>query len=221
MVLNCRFEHYGFALAMPAGVLLSVLLVELIPTWVGRRGGSDLVCRGLLLGAWLGTLLWFVGVTRQFSHQEYVVGSGADTILADSRGAAMTALLQVLPQLPGTKPATLVALPHGVMLNYLARWPNPTPYMNFTPMDFDVFSEGRILDSLQSHAPDCIAVVSTDMSQFGTGAMGRDYGKQIGDWVSQNYRPAAIASCPPDRTGRVFRIQLWRREDRTRSEGAQ
>ncbi len=51
MVLNTRVEMYGFALALPASLLVCLLLVETLPRLVERRGGSFLLARALGCGA--------------------------------------------------------------------------------------------------------------------------------------------------------------------------
>ncbi|UCC32626.1 MAG: glycosyltransferase family 39 protein [Phycisphaerales bacterium] len=200
MVLNTRLYHYGFALAMPATLLIVVALVEWIPAFIGKRGGYAWVFRGAALAALIVAV--FVHVQRShevYSSKTYPVASGADLFWADKRGEAVNAMLgEIQTRVPPG--ATLAVLPEGVMINYLARRINPTPYVNFMPPELTVFGEERMLAAFQASPPDYVVLVHKDTSEYGPRFFGRDYGRKLYDWIRQNYHPISRIGAPPLQT---------------------
>lgn len=212
MFLRARVYHYGFVLAMPATLLLVVVLVTWLPALIARLGGYGGIVRAssaaVLVFAIAGHLRY---VDARFQRKVHRVGQGADTIRADNRGMAAQALLDAINR-RRTPNRTLVVLPEGVMVNYLARSVNPTPYSNFMPPELIMFSEEAMLNALRQHPPDLIAVVHKDTSEYGFRYFGRDYGREIMAWVRRNYRNVALIGAPPLQDGR-FGILLLERSD--------
>ena len=213
MILRARLYHYGFALAAPGTILAVVALVGWIPAWIERRHGNGQVFRAVALAV----LVVGAGVHVQRSRDWFAVksirvGLGADTFLADPRGDAVSkALTQIKAQ---TDPKqTLVVMPEGVMLNYLARRNNPTPYINFMPLELNVFGEQRMLAALQARPPDMIALVHKDTSEYGPRFFGRDYGQAIGAWVRAEYEPTTLIGAAPLQDDRFGILLLRRRVD--------
>ena len=52
-----------------------------------------------------------------------------------------------------------------------------------------LFGERNVLESFRSHPPDLVVFTDEDTSEYGLGRIGQDYGRQLGDWIRQNYRP--------------------------------
>lgn len=201
-------SHYGFVLAMPAVILLVITLVHLLPKALAVHGGSSLILRGLVTVTLLVDLCVLLTWSNYFySHENYVVGTGNDAILTYDprprdreeapyllpylpRGEAMNQLLQQIESrmAPG---ANFVVLPEGVMVNYLTRRRNPTPFVNFMPPEMAIFSESAILEALQAHPPDYVILIHKDTAEYGVGFFGADpaYGKLIMTWVVRRYRP--------------------------------
>jgi len=200
IVLNTRLYHYGFALAMPATLLIVAALVEWIPAFIGKRGGYAWVFRGAVLAA----LAVAVFVHIQRSHEVYIsktypVASGADLFQADKRGDAVNAVLGEI-QIRVSPDATLAVLPEGVMINYLARRINPTPYVNFMPPELTVFGEERMLAAFQARPPDYVVLVHKDTSEYGPRFFGRDYGQRLYQWIRENYHPISLIGAQPLQT---------------------
>src|SRR5262249_21611823 len=121
MALNTRLFHYGFVLAMPATLVLIVALVDWLPARVERSGGDARVVRAVALGALVAAILAHLAFMQKLLVRKVdVVGRGVDAIYADDRGRPIGQLLdQIRTRVGATE--TLIALPEGVMLNYLAR----------------------------------------------------------------------------------------------------
>lgn len=210
MIFNVRLYHYGFALAMPAALVLIVAMLDWAPAVVARLGGHRPVFLAAALGAWLVATCVHVRVmAAYYGRKTHPVGQGADRILADERGIVVQGALDEIQRrlAPGQ---TLAALPEGVILNYLARRENPTPYINFMPLELVIFDEARILDAFRGHPPDVIALIHKDTSEYGLRFFGTDYGQQLCGWVLANYTPVALFGAEPFR-GPRFGIKLYQR----------
>jgi hypothetical protein len=218
VLLKVRLSHYGFVLAMPATLLLVASVSWMIPSWLRARGGGGSLARAVLIACVLAGVVFHL----RWSHALYamknlVIERGGDTIVAENprfnpraywMAAAASRLQQVMP--PG---ATLLVAPEGAMLNYWVRRANPTPFWLFTPSFMGVFGgEGAVVQSLQAHPPDFIALVHRDTDEFGYGAFGVDprYGRQIMEWVSRHYVRVERIGGEPFRDGR-FGIVILRR----------
>lgn len=188
IILNARINHYGFVMAMPAAMLLVAALLTWIPEWIARRGGEPRLFQAVALAVIAAFVVPHLQWTGNWLRQKGVVlGRGADAFRTDARGKPVGQALEFVEQVIGPN-ETPVVLPEGVMLNYLGRRANPTPYQNFMPTEMAVFGESTILDSLRARPPDWIILVHKDTSEFKARFFGKDYARQIGDWVRANYR---------------------------------
>lgn len=187
MFLNARLYGYGFALAMPATVVVVAFLGSQAVVLVRARwGGTGLPVRALALA--ITVFLWasavFVAVDG-YGSKAWTIGSGGDRIRVDERGAVIEAALSRISQL---HPTTMVVLPEGVMLNYLTRIPNPTRYINFIPPELILFGERNMIESLDAARPELIVLVHRDASTYGLPFFGQHYGTRLDSWVREHYR---------------------------------
>jgi hypothetical protein len=216
MILNARIYHYGFVAAMPAALVFVAVLVDWLPTAIERTGGSGAVLRAAALAA----IFVFVAgcLVRQASWRAlkiHCVGSGADGFWADARGKDVNACVRVIDaQVP--RNATLLAVPEGIMLNYLSRRQTPTRFTNFMPTEMVLFGEDRTFDILRAHPADVIALVHKDTREFGPQFFGRDYGQSFFAWVGDHYTPFARFGAEPLKTDEFGIILLRRNVDAPR-----
>jgi hypothetical protein len=211
MLFAARIYQYGFFLAMPATLLLVVIVLFWLPRNLEVRGGSGFPLRLTAAAVLLSTValhLAFAGT--YFERKQYSMGTGADEFRADFRANAVLKILDSI----GTHVApgeTLSVLPEGVMLNYLARRSTSIPYISLMPLETIMFGEEEILRSFQDHPPDFIALVHRDTSKFGYPFFGTDYGSNIMTWVRSNYRIIEQAGETPFQSD-GFGIQLLARK---------
>ncbi|HET9553345.1 MAG TPA: glycosyltransferase family 39 protein [Anaeromyxobacteraceae bacterium] len=197
MVLNARLYQYGFVLAMPATVLLVAWLGGAAPRLLRRGGGSGVVFRAVAV-----TVLVYVAAVhlqvddRYFAQKTVTVGAGADAFLADGRGEFVNAILGGLSQAapPG---ATLAVIPEGVMINFLSRRANPTPYVASLPDALAVYGEGALLDRYQADPPQSVVIVSRNASEHGATTFGVDYGVLTLRWLDERYEISATMGGSP------------------------
>jgi hypothetical protein len=217
MFLNAQIYHYGFVLMMPSTLLLVVALVGWLPALVRQNSGSGLLFR---MGA-CALVLWLaLGVVEksrlEFAKLVVPVGTGADSLMADQRGRFMNLAIETLRRElePG---ATLAVLPEGVMLNYLLRTKNPTPYINFMPPELLIFGEDPMLAAFSEHPPDFVALVHNRTDLYGFRYFGTDYAQRLFAWVTKNYVLVKTIGKPPLQDGTVFGITILRHRSVTSS----
>jgi hypothetical protein len=193
IVLFTRLHHYGFVLAMPAMMMLIVMLFHDVPGWLARRRGCGIIFRAAVLaGLCVMAIVHVRTYLAVYAGKRHHVGSGADLIWAfpDERSQELSGLLDGLDALmiPGD---TLAVLPEGVMVNFLTRRANSTPYVNFMPPEFIIFGEDAMLRAFEADPPDMIVVIPKNTSEYGMGMFGRGYGEALLGWTRGSYRTVA------------------------------
>ena len=207
MMLNARIYHYGFYLAMPATLVLAVVLVWLVPRWLHNGGGRGAIFRTvatLLLAA--GIAVYF-GISQRFYRMKTLeIGSSGDAIFAfdpatDWRGKALIDALRALEATP--RDATVAVFPEGVMINYLSRRENPTPYISLMVPEVLTFGESVIERTFEMAPPDYILLVHKDTTEYGVPYFGSDprNGQAIMDWIGRRYTTVEVIGRTPLREG--------------------
>jgi len=201
-------DGYAFALLVPGAMLCVFALLHAVPLAIDNRGGD-----GRLFGR-LGLAMLALVSLACLSEAEptrvaktVTVGDGADQFLAqeDRRPRMMENLTDwVEHHLPAE--ATLLVLPEGVMVNYLARRVNPTRHLNFMPPEVAIFGERRMLADFNAHPPDFVALVHRDSSEYKLALFGTDYAPSLLAWVRANYVPVFRVGPEPLRP-------KWQRRD--------
>ncbi len=214
MALNARIYHYGFVLAMPATLVLVVALFDWIPKALRQYGGSVLVFRAGAFVLVAGLVFAYLSMQGQIMARKdrWVVGPVGDRMRVDAlRGELVNKALEVFPEMI-EKGQTLAVLPEGVMLNYLLRRSNPTPYTNFMPTEVILFGESAMLEAFREHPPDWIALAHKDTSEFGFRFFGQDYGQALHAWIMEAYQPVGVVGAIPLKTHQYGILLLKRKE---------
>jgi hypothetical protein len=195
IILNARIHHYGFFLALPATVLVVIVLLWLVPGMLAGRGAHGEVFRllaGLMLLAAAGGYLGISAGIYRIKQQP--VGTAGDRFYAFApplqwQGSAADEAVKRIDRLVPPD-ATMAVLPEGAMINYLSRRRNPSPYIVVMPPELLAFGEGRVLQSLQATPPDYVVLVRKDESEYGVPPFGTDpvNGARLAQWVRTAYR---------------------------------
>jgi hypothetical protein len=232
---NPRISHYGVFLAMPAFLSAIYLLLHLLPCFLSAKiedGRWKMAenCRAILhpqfsiLAAFRTAILIFLlaGLARLaiqsglfYKDKDFALGSGGDRMITydpkiDPTGAAMASAAAWIEA--NTAPTnTLAVLPEGVLLNYLTRRDNPTPYVVFA---FEVwaFGEQTMLAAYEKNPPDYIVLVQRDSSEYGVPYFGlqKGYGWDVMQWVRRNYEPVELIGSEPLQSG-GFGVEMMKR----------
>ncbi len=186
IALAVSVYHYGFALAMPA-FLVSLAIGT---SWLGGRT----LCLATLAAAAV-TVSVHLNVYARLYHEKSVqIAAGT----SDSfRGNAFGRLVNDAAAMASSIPAgsAVAVVPQGVMINYLAQRPNPTPYVTLMPPEVLMFGDGKIRDAYAKSPPDLIVLVDTDFREYGFTSF-EDYAPQTSRWLKQNY--VQVAAPLPD-----------------------
>lgn len=192
IILNTRVYHYGFVLAMPASLLLVMLLLYQMPNFLGKLfGGKDFV-RIISMILVVTIMIAHVGLSKRlYDLKTFLFGSGIDTIKTwDPRlspmGVCGRLALEKIEKIMD-KDETFVAFPEGVLYNYLARRDNPTPYYDFKPTAVEILGK-LYLESLSRNPPDYVLLIDRDTSDCGPRYFGRDYAFELYAWIKNNYQ---------------------------------
>jgi hypothetical protein len=207
MLLNARIFHYGFYLAMPATIVLAVVLVWLLPRWLHNGAGRGAIFRTVATLLLVEGIAVHVGISQGFYRMKTLeIGSNGDAILAlepaaDWRGKAVIDVLRALETTP--RSATVAVLPEGVMINYLSRRENPTPYITLMMPELLTFGEGVIQRRFEMAPPEYILLVHKDTTQYGVPYFGSDprNGQAIMEWIGRRYTPVEVIGRTPLRDG--------------------
>jgi hypothetical protein len=220
MILRARIEHYGFALAMPGTLLLVAVLVFVVPRLLAARGGGrgGEAWQAVALAAVAVGTGWLLRLSGfHYEVRTVPVGSGGDRLYTfDPRhprlGVATGRFLAALDTLQKetSSGGTLVVLPDGVLLNYLLRRTNPTPYYLITPWEMRAFGgEEAVLARIAPTMPEHVAIARIDMSEFGSSYFGDPgYGDRVHAWLAQDYDRAATVG--PEVAGQPW-MTIYRR----------
>jgi hypothetical protein len=220
IILNARLFNYGFVLAMPATLLLVASLLGLLPELLLKKYGQGDLFKGLILAFLVAGIVFHFQVSNKFyRYKDFAVGENGDTILTygpqvDLTGVAIAQALQRIEAL--IPPETgFVALPEGVMLNYLSRRISPTRYIYNMPIGLEMNGGSeQVLESFKAHPPEFIILVHNDSHEHGVGYFGSDpnFGKPILDWIKSSYIPLERIFYEP-LTDHHFGIKILKRMD--------
>jgi hypothetical protein len=213
MLLNARIIQFGFYQAALAGILVPAVLIGELPGRIGlgRWGRATLVALTVTL---IGIGATHIAIQSQNNllKKTYEVGEGADRFYTyppqiDATGELVNVVSEELREMPGKR--SLVVMPEGEMINYLARMPSPiAPFFFFSEVTRGN-REQAVVDDLQKHPPDWIVVISRNLRDHGIEryAQRPGEGQQILEWASSNYNMIhSVGEDPldPDMRGAVI-----------------
>ncbi|MEE2678855.1 MAG: hypothetical protein VX546_09795 [Myxococcota bacterium] len=214
-----RFQHYGFALAMPASLLLVAVLVGLLPGLARRAGGSGNFARAAATALCAAAVLGGLRVSAErYAGKSLWVGPPGDTIRVESaerapRGTRMGALSDRLAEvLPPD--STLLVYPEGAMLNYWTRRDNPSRFLLYLPTELDAAGRETVRADVAHAAPDFVVMVQRGHGEFGVGPFGQDprNGQALVAWIRANYELVERLG-PEPFTRRGFGAEIWQRTE--------
>ncbi|MBL4702180.1 MAG: hypothetical protein JKX85_13080 [Phycisphaeraceae bacterium] len=211
MLFNVRLWQYGFALTMPAAVVIVVVMFEGLPNLLRRYKLNRSLLRLWMLILWGCVLIFHLNVTSSIFHSKNTtVATGVDQFRAYYRGDIVNKILQYLQE--NAQPTdTIAVMPDGEMIQYLARLTNPSPYSNYIPATLILFGEGKVLKSLQKNPPTWIVLAHRETSEYGAASFGKDYAKTIWHWIEKEYKPVYRCGEPPFNPENKFGIVVAKR----------
>ncbi|HYA42304.1 MAG TPA: hypothetical protein VEF34_13440, partial [Syntrophobacteraceae bacterium] len=214
MILSSRIDGYGFVLAMPAAMTLTLLIDDWLPRWVTEKGGVGAVTRAAGVAVLAVVVGGFILVgNSHIAKKTAQVTNGSDTVLTYQSGAVINEGLSTLRTLirPGE---TIAVFPEGVMLNYLMRVENPTPYVSYLPPEVSMFGEKAMLAAFKVHPPDYIVAVPRSFREYGVRGFGQGYAEELASWIVGNYQEIKTIMPEATRQAPLGKLFILRRKDR-------
>ena len=216
MFFHVQVTHYGFALALPATLVLIHIVTHEIPKWFSKTAQSKYIYRPVAITL----VMIFVGAHIQFEYNIYSfkgqpVAKGSDTLLdyhsfLTPRGVHFNAAIQFIEkEVP--EEALLTAIPGSIMLNFMTRRKSSLKYIYLDPGALQIFGEHRIYEDLQKAPPPYIVFVEQKFSEQGGANFGKDFGKYIFQWIHENYFIVQQYGAQPFATAE-FGIQIFKRK---------
>lgn len=199
ILLNARVDHYGFALAFPGTMLMVCLLIYFLPTWVKSNNGNGLFVKIMSLALLVSfAFAQHIQSDKYYAAKTAAIASDRDLFYGTPEMAEMMNL--VVNKINKTlKPnETLLVVPEGVMINYLARRIDPIRETELTPPAIDMWGEKELLHQVVNAKPDYVLFVNRDTSEFGFSQFGSDYGVSIMKEIKDKYKPSWLVGKKPD-----------------------
>jgi hypothetical protein len=213
--IHSRIWHYGFYLDMPATVLAIYFVGWFLPNNLQRWKVHPATFRSIIFCLLaIGSVRLVLASNVFYSAKTFAVGNNSDRIFSyspqnDPTATAMHMALNWIEK-NSAPDSTLAVFPEGVMLNYLSRRHNPTPYINMTLPEWQAFGEEKILSAYQKNNPDYIVLIHRDPSEYGVKFFGKTeiYGLKTMRWINKNYTPTQLIGNEPLQQKDVFGIKI-------------
>ncbi len=197
MILNGRIYQFGFYQAALAGVVIPAVLIEELPRRLQlRRKGRAVLLIGIFALIIPGIVMLASQSVRQLQIKTLAVGEGLDRFYAFPEQIEPTGKMVSMISEGLHKEAigrTLLVLPEGVMINYLARLPSRVaPFIFFSAVT-ESGGEEKIVGQLNRQPPDVVVIISRNLQEYGIQRYGEaeGNGKLILRWVDENYNQTA------------------------------
>lgn len=201
MVLNGRISQFGFYQAALAAVLIPAVLLGELPAWLKLERG-----KAVLIGGTLALILPAMAVLALRSRvilalRTEPVGSGRDLFYTFPPSLTHTGRLvfHVSKFLEKQSAPTVLVLPEGLMINYLARKPSPVPPLFFYFNATAGGREARLVQELEKRPPEWVVLISRDLRGAGIEHYGEapGRGQELLAWVAAHYTQFATAADDP------------------------
>ncbi|MFG0249286.1 MAG: glycosyltransferase family 39 protein [Phycisphaeraceae bacterium JB051] len=213
IIFNARIWHYGFALSVPAAVVLTVVVFEVLPRRLPAFATRLKLTRSGLLVVWLIVVYGYLTLcSGWYEYKTRTIGQGHDQFKYSARAQILNMGIKYLQQ-HADPTDTLVVLPEGQMINYLTRLQSPSRYGQFTPAPITLYSEQAMLNDLANAKPTWILLAHNSNNSYDAGWFGKDHAKEIWNWITAAYRPMQRYGAPPFNPEDHFGIVIAKRAD--------
>jgi len=194
IILRVTINVYGFALTMPATLVVVAGLVYHVPKLAAKNVQSAKFIRALSIILVAVFLVMEIGVISDtYLTRNYLIDTGRERIITFDavRSIEGPVIGETLKKINETiKPnETFLVIPEGILLNYLTRRESPSPYTSFLLGDLVMHHEEEMVERLSRRLPDYVILIDRSVGEWGFKKFGVDTGTRISGWVIKNYTP--------------------------------
>jgi hypothetical protein len=216
MVLNGRIYQFGFYQAAIAGTLVPSILVGEAYRFVGPNRAARLIFFGGMAGALIPGILKLAKVSvTNYQAMTVPIEAGKDHHLVPPPSkigstVMISRIARILRQMP--RGQTLLVLPEGQGLNYLARMRSPLAPFFFYSASTERGRETQLVRQLEEKPPEWVVLIARDLTEYGIRRYGESpgHGKELLAWLNSNY--ASCGKIGTDPLGNKFAaIELFSR----------
>ncbi len=214
ILFNVHVYHYGIVLAMPGVLILFKFTLDDLPKQLKEFSGESLFFKGTMVaGISLYIFTHFLASAGWYAKKNFPVAAGGDQLVSYNpkvtpHGLFFQITMDILNE-EMQEGDTLATFPTGTLLNYMVRKENTIDSISFNPGTWKLLGEPRVLRDLQNKPPTYIAIVYHDFHEFGYRFFGKDFGKDIYQWISQDYISLKVIGRDPLK-GEGFGIHLYK-----------
>jgi len=196
LILFVTITGYGFILALPATLLLVVIMLQYLPKLIGDlfNGTEETVRHIFLVLISVGIFLCVQQSSMAYLTKNIEITNGRDPIISfnpEKSGEGIQfqeALNFVNTQLNPTD--TFLVLPEGALLNYLSRKDTGTHYFKIAVAEEDLWTQESMLEDFKQHPPNYI--IYKRWRGFGAGNLA----PKIFSWVINHYQQVKLIKAP-------------------------
>jgi hypothetical protein len=216
MLLHPRFFHFGF---YQAALATMVVLAEIL-ILLGKGAGQHKLARhamhvsaGFLVVA--ACFAIFLSSARSYARRTFPIGSGRDLFLAlpperDPSGSITRQIVDELRRLPPDD--TVLVVPEGLMINYLARRKSPLAEWIFIDVTLAGPAEAALVQRLAANPPSAVVYLHRELGEHGIAQWGGpgQPGHLMLEFFRQSYRPRLAVAANPSAPNRIGALILYR-----------
>lgn len=194
VILRVTLNVYGFALTMPATLVVVAGLVYHVPRLAAKNAQSAMFIRALSVILVAMFLVMEIGVVSDtYLTRNYLIDTGKERIITydavlNIEGPVIDETLKKINEKIRPDENFLV-IPEGILLNYLTRRETPSPYTSFLLGDLVMHHEEKMVERLSRRLPDYVILIDRSVSEWGFKKFGVDTGTKVSGWVIKNYIP--------------------------------
>lgn len=181
--------HYGFYLLVPGLAAYYIFFFHTAPGFL-KPAPLKRIFRLGFLAVFVLFIFSHVSISR-FCYQRrnlMVRSPGGSLCFFDNEKERRCGELVEFLQKNTAEGQTLVVMPEGLTVNFLSGRENPLYYYSYLPIDLSRPEiEESVVLSIEKEGIDYVALVQRDTREYGPVVFGRDYARQLFNYVEEKY----------------------------------
>ena len=189
MLFNAWAGHYGFYILVPGLIVYYVFFLRLIPQAFNSETSRRFIRLGFFCIFVLFIIYHFNTSIFCYNNKTLKIDSDRGTLYVfnNPREARARELIEFLKGNVGSD-KSLVVFPEGLTINFLSGIKNPLYYYIYLPQDLLKESiRDELIEDMEEKGIDYVALIQRSTAEYGYPVFGKDYAREIMEYVAQNY----------------------------------